>query len=169
MTHRRALYWAAYPHATLMKHIVELPGPAIVNRAVHTMAVIVIVLFAFHFARLSGFSLAAIGLAALVAILAAGSFGLRRSISVNTNTRHVERAVTLFSFPLHIQRTNLAGITWSGVRSDLPDLVVEVGTPADETAEVLRFRSAYGKEKDAIDACTKLAEALNIEDRGYRE
>jgi len=151
-----------------MKHIVELPGPAIVNRAVHSMAVIVAILFAFHFARLAGFSATAVSVALLVALAALGSFGLRRTVSVDTDARCVTRAVTLFSVPIRTRRMALPGIAWSGVRSDLPDLVVEAGTAADETVEILRFRNAYGsRESEATDACSRLAGALQIEDRGY--
>ena len=151
-----------------MKHIVELPGPAIVNRAVHSMAVIVVILFAFHFARLASFSTAAVSGALLVALAALGSLGLRRSVFVDAEARCVTRAVTIFAMPIHTSRTKLAGITWTGVRSDLPDLVVEAGTAQDETVEILRFRNAYGlRESEATGACTRLAQALQIEDRGY--
>lgn len=151
-----------------MSKIIELETERLVNRAVHSMAVIVIILFAFHFARLAGFSTGSVSIAMLAAVLALGSLGLKRTISVDADRLHVSRSVSLFSIPLVTKRTDLSGIAWSGVRSDLPDLVVEAGTPADETVEVLRFRNAWGRrEKDAIDACARLALALRIEDRGY--
>lgn len=151
-----------------MKHIVELPGPTIVNRPVHSMAVIVIILFAFHFARLAGFTAGAVSAALLVAVVAACSFGLRRSVSVDTTARTVKQTVTVFSITLHSRRMDLAAAAWAGVRSDLPDLVVEAGTSADDTIEILRFRNAYGrKESEVRAACSQLAAALQIEDRGH--
>lgn len=151
-----------------MKTIVELPGPAVVNRAVHTMAVIVIILFAFHFARLSGFSGTATSIAVLVSLLAAGSFALRRTISVDREAGHITRTITAFSVPLYARHLALPGMAWCGLRSDLPDVVVEVGLADGHAVEVLRFRNAYGRnEADAAQACSRLADALQIEDRGY--
>ena len=165
----RTLYWATeLLPAAPMKHVVELPGPAIVNRAVHSMAVIVIILFASHFARLSGFSAAATAIAALVALAAACTFALRRSVSVDSDAQTITTTITGFSMPLRTRREHLPGMAWCGVRSDLPDLVVEVGNPEENAVEVLRFRNAYGsREKEVADACTRLAAALQIEDRGH--
>ncbi|OWW21737.1 hypothetical protein [Noviherbaspirillum denitrificans] len=151
-----------------MKHVVQLPGPAIVNRAVHTMVVMVVALFAFHFARLAGFSAAAVAGAMLAVLVALASLGLRRMVSVDAGAQQVVTTVTLFSIPLREHNDPLPGMAWAGVRSDLPDLVVEVGTPSGEAVEVQRFRNAYGhRESEAIAACSKLAQALHMEDRGY--
>lgn len=151
-----------------MKHIVQVPGPAIVNRAVHSMAVIVVVLFAFHFARLSGFAAGALAIAVLVAVIAAGSLALRRTISIDTEQQRIATTVTLFSIPLHVRTEALPGMAWVGVRSDLPDLVVEVGTPADEVVEIQRFRNAYGaREREVSETCSALARALGLEDKGH--
>ena len=151
-----------------MKHIVQLPGPAIVNRAVHTMVVIVVALFAFHFTRLAEFSATAVAGALLAVLAALASLGLRRMVSVDADAQQVVTTVTLFSFPLRKHSEPLPGMAWAGVRSDLPDLVVEVGTPAGEAVEVQRFRNAYGnRESEAVAACSKLAQALQMEDRGY--
>lgn len=151
-----------------MKHLVQVPGPAIVNRAVHSMAVIVVVLFAFHFARLLDFAGIAVATALLVAMIAAGSLALRRSISVDTEKQTIDTTVTLFSIPLHVRTEALPGMAWVGVRSDLPDLVVEVGTPADEAVEILRFRNAFGaREREVLETCSALARALALEDKGH--
>ena len=150
-----------------MKHIVQVPGPAIVNRAVHTMAVIVVILFSFHFARLSGFSAGAMIIAFIVALVAAGSLALRRTVCVDAEQQRIDTTVTLLSIPLHMRSVALPGMAWAGVRSDLPDLVVEVGTPADEAVEILRFRNAFAsRETEATEACSTLARALGMEDRG---
>lgn len=149
-----------------MKHIVQVPAPAIVNRAVHSMAVIVAVLFAFHFARLSGFSAGAVAIALLAALFAAASLALRRTISIDRGQQCIVTTVTLLSLPLHVRKEALPGMAWAGVRRDLPDLVVEVGTPADEAVEVLRFRNAFGaREKEVSEACSALARSLGLEDR----
>jgi len=151
-----------------MKHIVQVPAPAIVNRAVHSMAVIVVILFAFHFARLSGFTVGAVAIALLVALVAAGSLALRRTISIDAERQCIATSVTLLSIPLHKRTETLPGMAWAGVRSDLPDLVVEVGTLADEAVEILRFRNAFGaREKEVSEACSALARSLGLEDRGY--
>lgn len=150
-----------------MQHIVQLPGPAFINRAVHFMAVIVVILFAFHFARLAGFTAGAILAAAAVALAAAASMGLRRQISVDASAQRVTTTVMLLSIPLHTRITALPGMAWAGVRRDLPDLVVDVGSTSGEAVEVLRFRNAYGAGEDmAADACSRLARALQLEDRG---
>ncbi|HZW20724.1 hypothetical protein [Noviherbaspirillum sp.] len=150
-----------------MKHVLPLPGPAVVNRAVHSMAVIVIILFAFHFARLSGFSGAAVAVAVLVSLVAAASFGLRRTISVDKEEGCITRTLWVFSVPLRTRRRVLAGIAWCGVREDLPDLVIEVGSPDGDAEEVLRFRNGYGnRESEARAACSALAEALGINYEG---
>ena len=53
------------------------------------------------------------------------------------------------------------------MRSDLPDLVIEVGAVSGETLEVKRFRNGYGgREDEAAEACTRLAQSLGLEDRG---
>lgn len=151
-----------------MKHIVQVHAPAIVNRAVHSMAVIVVILFAFHFARLSGFAVGAVAIAILVALIAGGTFALRRTISIDTEKQTVDTTVALFSVPLHVHAEALPGMAWVGVRSDLPDLVVEVGTPADEVVEIQRFRNAYGaREREVSQACSALARALGLEDRSH--
>lgn len=152
-----------------MKHVIELPGPVIVNRAVHTMAVIVTVLFAFHFARLSGFAPAPVAVALAVALLATGSLGLKRTVALESmaaDSRRLVTVVKLLSIPLTTKQTDLSSAAWAAVRADLPDLVVEVGTPADETVEIVRFRNAYGsREGEAAAACASVAAALHIEDR----
>lgn len=151
-----------------MKHIVQIPGPAIVNRAVHSMAVIVVILFAFHFARLSGFAAGTVAVAILVALIATGTFALRRSISIDTEQQRVDTTVMLFSLPLHVHKEALPGMAWVGVRSDLPDLVVELGTPADEVVEIQRFRNAFGaREREVSETCSALARALGLEDKGH--
>jgi hypothetical protein len=152
--------------AHIMKQRIELPGPVIVNRAVHTMAVIVIVLFAFHFARLSGFALTPVIVALVVALVAAASLGLKRSVTLEPETRRLVTTVNAFSIPLSTTRTDLSSATWTAVRADLPDLVVEAGTPADETVEIVRFRNAFGnREGEAAATCASVAAALQIEDR----
>ena len=149
-----------------MKHILALPGPAVVNRAVHSMVVIVVILFAFHFARLAEFTSAAVAVAVLVSLVAVASFGLRRTVSVDKEARCVTRTLWVFSVPLRTRRTVLAGIAWCGVREDLPDLVLEVGSADGDPAEVLRFRNGYGnRESEAEGACSTLAAALGIEER----
>jgi hypothetical protein len=149
-----------------MKHVIELPGPFIVNRAVHTMAVIVIILFAFHFARLSGFAVLPVAIALAVALAAAGSLALRKTAALESDARRLVTTTRIFSFPLRSAQTDLSSVTWAAVRADLPDLVVEVGTPADETVEIVRFRNAYGsREGEAAAACASIASALRIEDR----
>jgi len=146
-----------------MKHVVELPGSAIVNRAVHTMAVIVIILFAFHFARLSGFSASAVAIAALISLVAAASSGLRRVIAVDSGTRRITSTVAAFSLPLRTRHLDLPGMAWCAVRRDLPDLVVEAGNAAGETVEVFRFRNGYGSGESMADAaCVRLAAALQV-------
>jgi hypothetical protein len=149
-----------------MKHIVQVPAPAIVNRAVHSMVVIVVILFAFHFARLAGFTAGSMALAFFAALVAAGSLALRRTIAIDAEQQSIITTVTLLSIPLHTRREALPGMAWAGVRTDLPDLVVEVGTPADEAVEILRFRNAFGaREKEVSEACSALARALGLEDR----
>ncbi len=150
-----------------MKHVIELPGPFIVNRAVHTMAVIVTVLFAFHFARLSGFGVLQVAIALGVALVAAGSLALRKTSTLESEPRRLVSTVRAFSLPLKTTQTDLSSAAWAAVRADLPDLIVEVGTMSDETIEIVRFRNAYGsKEGEAAAACTSIASALRIEDRG---
>ncbi|WP_420473556.1 hypothetical protein [Noviherbaspirillum sp. ST9] len=149
-----------------MKHIVQVPGPAIVNRAVHGMVVIVVILFAFHFARLSGFAASAVAIALLVAMLAILSAALRRTVSIDSEQHRIDTTVSLLSIPLHTRTETLPGMAWVGVRSDLPDLVVEVGTPADESVEVLRFRNGFGaRENEVSQSCLALAKALGLECR----
>lgn len=151
-----------------MKHTVQVPGPAIVNRAVHSMAVIVIILFAFHFSRLSEFSAGSVATAILVALIAVASLALRRTITVDTERQGVVTTVTLLSIPLRKRTVALPGMAWAGVRSDLPDLVVEVGTSADYAVEILRFRNAFGvREGEVSEACSSLARTLGLQDRGY--
>ena len=149
-----------------MKHDFDLPGPFIVNRAVHTMAVIVTVLFAFHFARLSGFAAVPAVIALVVALAATGSLALRKTRTLEPGMTRLVTTTRLFSFPLRSTQTDLSSATWATVRADLPDLVVEVGTPADETVEIVRFRNAYGSgEGKAAAACASVAAALRIENR----
>lgn len=150
-----------------MKNVIELPGPVIVNRAVHSMAVIVIVLFAFHFARLSGFTPKGIAVALAVAALAAASLALKRTVEIDPGARRIVKSVRIGKLALGSTWIDVTGISWSAVRVDLPDLVVEAGNPAYETIEILRFRNAFGgRETQAAAASKTLAEALRIEDRG---
>lgn len=136
------------------------------NRAVHSMVVIVVILFAFHFARLSGFSAGAMAIAALVALLASVSLALRRTVSIDTDQQRIDITVSLFSIRLHTRTEALPGMAWVGVRSDLPDLVVEVGTPADNAVEILRFKNAFGgRENEVSESCSALARALGLEHR----
>ena len=93
-----------------MKHIVELPAPAMINRPVHSMAVIVVVLFAFHFARLAGFSAGAITLALIAAVLAGASLGLRRALVIDSASHSITNTVTFFSVPVRWHRIELPGM-----------------------------------------------------------
>jgi hypothetical protein len=74
----------------------------------------------------------------------------------------------MFSIPLHVRTEALPGMAWVGVRSDLPDLVIELGTHADEAVEILRFRNAFGaREREVSEVCSTLARTLGLKDRGH--
>ncbi len=153
-----------------MKPALELSNPVIANRPIHGMGVIVIVLFLFHFARLSGYALWPVIAGLFFGLLSVASLYFRSTLVVQSSAPHLSRSWALLTIPLFKKQIDLSDAAWSQARLDLPDLVVEVGTRTGATIEIVRFKNAYGRKvPEVARLSTRVAEILHVEDRGYRE
>jgi len=150
-----------------MKPLLALSAPIFANRAIHSMGVIVIALFAFHFARLSGFTPVSVAIALVVAAVAAASLGLSSATVVQPDDPRLSKTVSLFSVPLLRKPIALQGRAWTQVRPELPDLVVEIESADGSAIEIARLKNGYGgKESQAASLARDIATILGIEDHG---
>jgi len=81
---------------------------------------------------------------------------------------------TVFKFWRRTRRIDLSGCAWVRAKGDrgkaVPWVRIQVGTPGYKITQVMAIPGAGSKEIEAsVEWCARIAEALQIENKGYKE